>query len=115
MKALPYASMPFPLGLVTATAGNPVAITANYTDLGAELAHLISIQAAPSNTGSVWVLNNNLAADKVAYLNVLAVLAPGVTYFPSLSSQSRNMWQPSRFFIDVDLTAEGAFSTIVVE
>jgi hypothetical protein len=107
--------MPCPLGLIAPLAGTPLAIVSNFTDLTQERVHYLQIQALPGNTANVYVLNNQLAADKVAYTNVLAVIGAGQAYVPTLSSQVRNLWRLSSFWIDSDVNGEGAIVTVVQE
>ena len=103
--AKPFKTNLVPIGKIAPTAGSPLSLVNNYTDLGAEPFSGIYIQALVGNTGNCYVLNSNVAADKTNYTNVLQVLAAGNIF--SAASIAVNTLSPFQIFIDVDNTGAG--------
>jgi hypothetical protein len=104
--AKPFPTNLVPLGKLAPSAGSPVSLTSNYTDLGNEVFAGIFLQASAANTGNVYILATKAAADKTNYTNVLQILAAGDSF--TVTSRAQNTMTPSQFYVDVDST--GAFA-----
>jgi hypothetical protein len=98
------------LGKVTvASAGTPVNITVNFTDLDTREHHrakAIQIQALPGNAGDVYVGLKGLLT-KATLVGVLAVLSPGMTYREQLG-ETQNGLSVRDFSIDADTNNDAA-------
>ena len=103
-------SNPACLGFVKVTAGTPLNITSNYTNLSGVQFSSISIQAHPSNAANVYVLNNSSPADKTKGTNIIAILAPGQSQ--PYSGPAQGGVNPSQFWVDVDTTNDIAFGIV---
>ena len=95
---------PAGLGFILPTAGSPLNVTSNFTDLTGVSFQSLMLAAPSSNSARVWVLSNSSAADKTNGTNVIAVLAPGQSVpFTALAVGGII---PSQFYIDVDTTGD---------
>lgn len=106
----PQKTNPATLGFIKPTSGTPLQVTSNFTDLSIAYFQSLSIQAHTANTGKIFVLSSNAAADVVNGSNILAILAAG-------QSIPFNGWQlggvtPAQFWIDTDVTGSIAIPTV---
>jgi hypothetical protein len=105
------------LGKVTATSGTPVRITNNQTSPSARKAcHAIMIEALPSNTGKVYVMDRSTGII-ATFVGVIAVLAiPTSNFIPVFTvgfSGGVNPINAADFYIDVETTGEGAIISVL--
>lgn len=110
-------SNPFPLGLIVPGASFAtvsVSILANHVDLATGLysqVDSIYIHALSGNlTDSIYFMNNALAPDTTAYLNILDVISSGAS--TSISSGAMNTLQLSQFFVGASSATAGAIVTV---
>lgn len=110
--AKPFAAMPFPLGAVKPTAGTPLQVISNFSDLTTEAVNSLWVQALVTNTSNVYILGQQAAtaADKSGYTNVLFVLQPGQGT-PINGKYGNQVWL-KYLWIDVDNSGEGVLSCI---
>lgn len=111
-KSKPFAAMPFPLGKVTATAGAPVQIGSNFTDLASEGVNSLWIQALATNTNPVYILSQQTAIgkDTTAYSNIAFVLTAGQGI--AVNGKYGNQVILGYLWVDPTTTGEGVFATI---
>jgi hypothetical protein len=108
---LSQSSNPASLGFVKPTAGTPKNLVSNYTNLLANFCvQSLSIQALPSNSGNVYVLDNSTAADKTNGLNIIAILTAGQSI--PLNSPGQGSIQPAQYWIDADVSGEGVLLVV---
>jgi hypothetical protein len=114
---------PCPLGYIKPTAGAPLQITSNYTDLVsipnivppqfAKTAKAITIEADPAMTTGhyVYVLTQRTAtaADTTNGLNVIAKLSAGQSY--TVTAYAGNQIFLQDFWIDVSNTGDLAIAS----
>lgn len=108
--ALPFSTIPFPLGSTTVDAGAPASIVNHFTDLGGIRVQSLMVKAHPNNSGVVFVLNSSAAADTVNFLNVLDILAAGQSIV--FSGKYGNQIDISKVWTDGDTDGDIAIATI---
>lgn len=101
---------PGTLRYVKPTAGTPLQVTSNFTDLSGKQFQSLSIQAHPSNTGLIYILTNSTAADTANGTNVLAVLSGGQSI--PFSGIALGGITPSQYWIDTDTTGSIAIPVV---
>lgn len=121
-----YPTNPFPCGVTkTVTAGTAVQASHNFTDLATRKAKWISIRGLDTNTGSVYVIVEQVGslppwtlagggttsgADTSNYLNVVQILSAGETW--GISSEISNQLAIGQIWIDTSVSGEGAIVTV---
>lgn len=103
-------SNPAPLGFVKPTAGTPLPVTNNFTNLGAVMFKGLLVLAHPSNVGYVYVLNNSSPADKTNGTNIVAILAAGQSL--PFTGAGQGGINPAQYWIDVDTTGAIAVPSV---
>jgi hypothetical protein len=106
-----------PLGRFTTVAGTPVSVVqAIPTAQQPFHVHAILVQALQGNTGRVYV--GSSAMNVATEANLYAILpAPSAGSIPSFSAAlgiSRNGLDAGDFWIDVEVSGEGAIVTVLV-
>lgn len=101
---------PATLGFIKPTAGTPLKVTSNFTNLDNAAFQSLSVQAHPSNTGLIYVLSNGTAADGTNGTNVVAVLSAGQSI--PFSGVALGGVIPSQFYIDTSHTGDIAIPAV---
>jgi hypothetical protein len=70
----------------------------------------ISIQAAPANTGVIYICNSAAAPDKVGYTNVIYILAKGLVW--TRQKEWANNRDISKIFLGADNGTDFAIASI---
>ena len=112
--AKPFSVFPFPLGVVAPpSAGTPLRITNNFTDLNTEAVASLWVWALASNTSHVYLLSQATATGKdlTGYTNVIADLAPGQGI--PLAGLYGNQIVLGNIWVDPAVSGEGIASSIL--
>lgn len=112
--ALPFSTMPFPLGKVAPpSAGTPLRLCNNFTDLNAQPVYRLRVQALAGNTNPVYILSQTTATgkDTTAYANIIGVLTAGQTI--DITGEYGNALVLGNFWVDPTTNSEGVFSFIL--
>lgn len=117
--ALPFSTMPFPLGAVQPpSAGTPLRLCNNFTDLNTQPVYRIRVQALAGNTNPVYILSEYVAAggsptgkNTTNYVNIVAVLTAGQSQ--DFTGEYGNSLVLGNFWVDPTTNGEGVFSMIL--
>lgn len=70
------------------------------------------------NTGFIYVMRKPVGAgsgNRTDPGSMVAVIAPGNTYFLDAAPTNRNTWSPYRYYIDADNANDGALVTLIIQ
>ena len=70
------------------------------------------------NTGNIYIVRKNVGAGTGGTTDlgiIVAVLAPGQTYFMASSARNRDTFSPYRYYIDADSASDGAQVTLIIQ
>jgi hypothetical protein len=106
-----------PLGKIAPTsAGTPVSVQASFPQQKPQSIHGIMFEAAPGNTGKVYIGWQTL--DRSTFAGVMAILAvPTTNFLPTFSAAvtiAPNGLNVNEFWIDADNSNEGAIVTLLI-
>lgn len=108
------ATNPVSLGFIKPTAGTPLQVTNNYTDLAAFTCHKLIVLADPALTNGhfIFVLAQTTAtaADTTNGLNIVAKLSAGQKY--EFTAYGMNTVHPAEVWIDCTNTGDIAICAI---